>query len=49
MLINKNKKCRMCNNKSFNSVINLGKHPLVNSLISKKELQKKRFNFPSAC
>ena len=46
MLIKKNKKCRMCNNINFNSVINLGKHPLVNSLISKKELQKKDLTFP---
>ena len=32
----KNKCCRMCNSKSFHEVINLGKHPLVNSLVEKK-------------
>lgn len=37
----KNKCCRMCNSKSFHEVINLGKHPLVNSLVEKKDLKKK--------
>ena len=37
----KNKICRMCNSKNFWEVINLGKHPLVNSLVEKKILIKK--------
>ena len=31
----------MCESKKFNLVIDLGQHPLVNSLISKKNLNKK--------
>ena len=42
----KNKTCRMCNSKSFETVVNLGQHPLVNSLISKKNLNKKDPVFP---
>ena len=30
-----------CVIKSFHEVINLGKHPLVNSLVEKKDLKKK--------
>ena len=41
MKIIKNKICRMCSSKKFNSVVNLGKHPLVNSLVSKQDLKKK--------
>ena len=36
----------MCNSKKFDLVINLGQHPLVNSLISKKDLKKKDPTFP---
>ena len=46
MQIIKNKTCRMCNSKSFLNVINLGKHPLVNRLIGKKELNKKDPIYP---
>ena len=46
MQIIKNKTCRMCSSKSFLNVINLGKHPLVNRLISKKELNKKDPIYP---
>ena len=46
MQIIKNKTCRMCSSKSFFNVINLGKHPLVNSLIGKKELNKKDPIYP---
>ena len=46
MQIIKNKTCRMCNSKSFLNVINLGKHPLVNRLIGKKELNKKDLIYP---
>ncbi len=42
----KNRTCRMCSSKKFFSVVNLGKHPLVNSLISKKGLNKKDPVFP---
>ena len=41
MKIIKNKTCRMCNSKKFDLVIDLGQHPLVNSLISKSNLDKK--------
>ena len=37
----KNKTCRMCSSKSFYNVINLGKHPLGNSLVSKKDIKKR--------
>lgn len=37
----KNRYCRMCNSTSFIEVINLGLHPLVNSLVSKKDIKKK--------
>jgi len=46
MKIIKNKICRMCSSKKFNSVVNLGKHPLVNSLVSKQDLKKKVPTFP---
>ena len=41
MKVIKNKLCRMCNSRKFDLVINLGQHPLVNSLISKKDIKKK--------
>lgn len=46
MKITKNNTCRMCKSKKFDLVINLGQHPLVNSLISKKDLNKKDPTFP---
>tara|TARA_B100002051_G_C16737147_1_gene641921 strand:+ start:794 stop:2035 length:1242 start_codon:yes stop_codon:yes gene_type:complete len=42
----KNKICRMCNSKNFWEVINLGKHPLVNSLVEKKDINKEDPVFP---
>ncbi len=36
----------MCSSKSFYNVINLGKHPLGNSLVSKKDIKKKDPVFP---
>ena len=41
MKIIKNKTCRMCSSNKFDLVIDLGQHPLVNSLISKSNLKKK--------
>ncbi len=46
MKIIRNKTCRMCNSTKFDLVINLGQHPLVNSLISKKDIKKKDPTFP---
>jgi SAM-dependent methyltransferase len=42
----KNKFCRMCYSTSFFEVINLGLHPLVNSLVEKKNIKKKDPVFP---
>ena len=42
----KNKSCRMCNSTKFFQVIDIGKHPLVNSLVEKKNLKKKDPVFP---
>ena len=42
----KNKTCRMCSSNKFETVVNLGNHPLVNSLIAKKNLKKKDPVFP---
>ena len=36
-----NKICRMCNSRKFTSIVNLGKHPLVNRLVEKKNLKQK--------
>ena len=41
MKVIKNKTCRMCNSTKFDLVINLGQHPLVNSLIAKSDIKKK--------
>ena len=41
MKVIKNKTCRMCSSTKFDLVINLGQHPLVNSLIKKKDIKKK--------
>ena len=38
MKINNNNTCRMCNSKDLELTLDLGDHPLVNSLISKAEL-----------
>ena len=46
MKIINNKTCRMCSSKNFQTVVNLGKHPLVNSLVKKKDLKKKDPYFP---
>jgi len=42
----KNNNCRTCESKKFSIVINLGRHPLVNSLIEKKDLDKNIPTFP---
>lgn len=42
----KHKTCRMCDSSKFYDVINIGEHPLVNSLISKKNLKFKDPVFP---
>lgn len=42
----KNKTCRMCDGTTFKLVVDLGKHPLVNSLITKAELKDKEPMFP---
>lgn len=42
----KNKICRMCNNDKFFQIINLGNHPLVNSLIEKNKIKFKDPVFP---
>ena len=42
----KNKTCRMCGSKKLHTIINLGKHPLVNRLIKKEDIKKKDFFFP---
>ena len=42
----RNKTCRMCSSKKFNTVVNLGMHPMVNSLVKKKNLNKKDPTFP---
>ena len=41
MKVIKNKVCRMFSSTKFDLVINLWKHPLVNILISKKDIKKK--------
>lgn len=40
-----NKTCRMCSSKHFTSVVNLGKHPLVNRLVEKKNIKQKDPSF----
>jgi len=46
MRIIHNKTCRMCDSTEFNTVIDLGMHPLVNSLVRKEDLDKKDPVFP---
>jgi SAM-dependent methyltransferase len=41
-----NKTCRMCDSTKFKVVIDLDRHPLVNSLVSKADLKKKDPTFP---
>ena len=41
-----NKKCRMCSSEDFDLILDLGNHPLVNSLISKDELNNEDPVFP---
>lgn len=41
MKIIKNKNCRMCGGSNFKSVINMGKNPLVNSLIDSQQSEEK--------
>lgn len=40
------KKCRICGGKNFKKVIDFGRNPLVNSLIDKKDLNKKEKTYP---
>ena len=40
------KTCRLCTNKTFELVLDLGNQPPSNSFLSKKELQKKERKFP---
>jgi len=42
----KNETCRMCDGTEFELVVNLGEHPLVNSLIRKVDLDKTEPMFP---
>ncbi|MBI4060274.1 MAG: methyltransferase domain-containing protein [Elusimicrobia bacterium] len=42
----RNRTCRMCDGRTFDTVADLGKHPLVNSLVAKKDLAKKDPVFP---
>jgi len=42
----KNKTCRMCDSTRFWTVLNLGRHPLVNNLVRKEDLSKKEPSFP---
>jgi hypothetical protein len=39
-------KCRICGTTAFDTVLNMGKAPLVNSLIEKKDLKQKERTFP---
>jgi SAM-dependent methyltransferase len=41
-----NRTCRMCDGTRFRVVIDLGQHPLVNSLVSKRDLNKRDPTFP---
>ena len=41
------KTCRLCTNKTFELVLDLGNQPPSNSFLTKKELQKKKKNFHS--
>ena len=36
----------MCGSNKLHTIINLGKHPLVNRLVKKEEVKKKDFFFP---
>ena len=40
------KTCRLCTNKTFELVLDLGNQPPSNSFLTKKELQKKEKKFP---
>ncbi len=40
------KKCRLCNNKKLDRIINFGKIPLGNNLLSQKKLSKKAKKYP---
>lgn len=46
MKVIRNRGCRMCGHRKFDTVIDLGRHPLVNSLVAKKDLHKKDPLFP---
>lgn len=41
-----NRPCRMCGGRRFRVVIDLGRHPLVNSLVHRDDLAKKERTFP---
>jgi len=40
------KRCRLCDSPSFQEVINIGSHSLVNSFLKKEDLRKKELLFP---
>jgi novobiocin biosynthesis protein NovU/D-mycarose 3-C-methyltransferase len=42
----RNKGCRMCGENDFKTVIDMGVHPLVNSLVAKEDLHKEDPRFP---
>ncbi|OGH63032.1 MAG: hypothetical protein A2848_02670 [Candidatus Magasanikbacteria bacterium RIFCSPHIGHO2_01_FULL_50_8] len=42
----KNETCRMCDGREFDLVVDLGEHPLVNSLIEKKDLDGTEPTYP---
>ncbi len=46
MQLIQNSGCRMCGNNDFKTVINMGKHPLVNSLVNYEDLHKEDPQFP---
>lgn len=46
MNIIRNKTCRMCESTEFNKVIDLGQHPLVNSLVRAEDIHKTDPTFP---
>lgn len=42
----KRKSCRMCNSNNLTKILELGNHPLVNSYLSKNEIQHEEFLIP---
>lgn len=46
MKIIRNTGCRMCGGREFDTVVDFGPHPLVNSLVAEKDLDKEDPTFP---